>query len=160
MPKLKIFPPYPNRPMADADLVQLMLNRGLKADVDELSSAVSAIGYYRLKGYLVPFRKSGTEDFKDGTAFSVVWNIYNFDRGLRHLVMDALSRIEIALRVLSFNCQAAEQVARALSRAPSIRRCVCPERNGRTRLLATVSVLAVAFASDDKGDATFLSRRV
>jgi len=92
------FPPYPNRPMFDADLVQLMLSRGLKADAAELASAISAVGYYRLKGYLVPFRDPGTEDFRDGADFSTVWNIYNFDRGLRQLVMDALSRIEVALR--------------------------------------------------------------
>ena len=97
---LTIYPSYPNQPMSDPDLVQLMLARGLSADVVELSSAVASVGYYRLKGYLVPFRKPGTEDFKDGTDFSTVWSIYNFDRRLRQLVMDALSRIEVALRAM------------------------------------------------------------
>ena len=66
--------------MSDPDLVQLMLARGLSADVAELSSAVASVGYYRLKGYLVPFRKPDTEDFRDGTDFSTVWSIYNFVR--------------------------------------------------------------------------------
>ena len=94
------YPPYPNQPMADPDLVQLMLARGLLADVAELSSVVASVGYYRLKGYLVPFRKPGTEDFKEGADFATVWSIYNFDRRLRLLMMDALSRIEVALRAM------------------------------------------------------------
>lgn len=77
-----------------------MLARGLSADVAELSSVVASVGYYRLKGYLVPFRKPGTEDFKEGADFATVWSIYNFDRRLRLLMMDALSRIEVALRAM------------------------------------------------------------
>ena len=44
------YPPYPNRPMTDSDLVKLILARGLDADAGELSSAVASVGYYRLKG--------------------------------------------------------------------------------------------------------------
>ena len=44
------YPPYPNRPMTDSDLVNLILARGLDADAGELSSAVASVGYYRLKG--------------------------------------------------------------------------------------------------------------
>ena len=94
------YPPYPNQPMTDPDLVQLMLARGLAGDVAELSSAVTSVGYYRLKGYLVPFLKPGTENFKDGADFATVWRVYTFDRRLRQLVMDALSRIEVALRAM------------------------------------------------------------
>ena len=94
------YPPYPNRPMTDSDLVNLILARGLDADAGELSSAVASVGYYRLKGYLVPFRKPDSEEFRDGAKFTTVWSIYNFDRRLRQMVMDALSRIEVALRAM------------------------------------------------------------
>ncbi|ASY85574.1 Abi family protein [Xanthomonas citri pv. malvacearum] len=78
------------------------------------------IGYYRLSGYWYPFRlrakyidltesyerpeklkvKSvATDVFLRGTLFSEVIELYVFDKRLRHLVGDALERIEVALRV-------------------------------------------------------------
>ncbi|WAK04521.1 Abi family protein [Methylobacter sp. YRD-M1] len=80
------------------------------------------IGYYRLSGYWFPFRKRseiccpltamngkkfkrGTTDrialdeFKAGASFQNAVELYVFDKKLRLLVMDALERIEIGLRV-------------------------------------------------------------
>lgn len=75
-------------------------------------SSLQRIGYYRLSGYWHPFHESRkevsesgkdltviTENFHSGTAFSHVINLYVFDKKLRLLLMDALERIEIALRV-------------------------------------------------------------
>ncbi|MCL6308931.1 Abi family protein [Pseudomonas syringae] len=79
------------------------------------------IGYYRLSGYWFAFReRSGAfvmldqhgkkpkkikpatvvlNDFKQGASFQNAINLYVFDKQLRLLAMDALERIEIALRV-------------------------------------------------------------
>lgn len=79
------------------------------------------IGYYRLSGYWFAFReRSGAlvlldenggkphkvkeetlvlDSFKLGTRFQDVVDLYVFDKRLRMLVLDALERIEVAMRV-------------------------------------------------------------
>lgn len=62
------------------------------------------VGYYRLSGYWYIFREkdaiSGiiTDDFRPDTSFRKIWRIYRFDRKLRFLLIDAIERIEVALR--------------------------------------------------------------
>lgn len=70
------------------------------------------IGYYRLSGYWYPFRRfevitlpdgkmgtKATDHFIPNTHFLDAVDLYLFDKKLRLLVMDALERIEVALRV-------------------------------------------------------------
>jgi abortive infection bacteriophage resistance protein len=57
----------------------------------------------RLTGYLYPFRKrdaagNPTDDFLPGTDLQTVWHRYNFDRRLRIVLLDAIERIEVAVR--------------------------------------------------------------
>ncbi len=84
-----------------------MLSRNLIADKDELILRLRAVNYYRLTGYLAPFRESITredgslvkgENYRPGTTLNLVWRFYLFDRRLRFLLLDAIERIEIALR--------------------------------------------------------------
>ena len=69
------------------------------------------VGYYRLTGYLYPLRasESYTEEdgrtrvrvlsaYHEGTSIEDAARLIDFDRGLRLLVLDAVERIEIALR--------------------------------------------------------------
>lgn len=69
------------------------------------------VGYYRLTGYLYPFRASESyveEDgrerirvlglYRDGTSIESAATLIDFDRDLRLLVLDGVERIEIALR--------------------------------------------------------------
>lgn len=70
---------------------------------DELVSRLAAVSYYRLAGYLHPFRSrdaSGlvSERFIEGTTLSAVWDRYCFDGRLRGLVLDAIERIEVSMR--------------------------------------------------------------
>jgi abortive infection bacteriophage resistance protein len=68
---------------------------------------LNKIGYYRLSGYWYPYCQSkiiGTDivildDFREGTKFSEIVDVYVFDKKLRLLMMDVIERIEIALRV-------------------------------------------------------------
>ena len=97
--------------------------RGLNvSDDDKAVAYLERIGYYRLSGYWFPFRKRTEEccpifkegrakfkkgmkdklvleEFKQGAEFQQAVELYVFDKKLRLLVMDALERIEVALRV-------------------------------------------------------------
>ncbi len=59
---------------------------------------LASVNYYRLSGYWFPFRRPGEDGFVPGTTFEKIWERYVFDRQLRLLVMDAIERIEIAVR--------------------------------------------------------------
>ncbi|MDQ8198188.1 Abi family protein [Pelagicoccus enzymogenes] len=75
-----------------------LLARGLEAEKAELVARLQAVSYYRLSGYLYPFRKSNSERFKAGTHLYQVWERYCFDRRLRVLLLDAIERIEVSIR--------------------------------------------------------------
>lgn len=83
----------------------LLAKRGLIADKNELVEKLRAVNYYRLSAYWYPFRQPDDQDpthrkdeLKPGTTFKMVWGRYAFDRQLRLLVMDAVERIEVAVR--------------------------------------------------------------
>lgn len=110
--------PY-NKPwISYEEQLEKLTQRGLTVTDDEKALAyLKRIGYYRLSGYWFPFRersgeycpldspKKGRTDrlaldqFKQGATFQQAVDLYVFDKRLRLLVMDALERIEIALRV-------------------------------------------------------------
>jgi abortive infection bacteriophage resistance protein len=58
---------------------------------------LQAVDYYRLCAYWHPF-KNTDDTFKPGTTLDIVWDRYVLDRKLRLLVMDAIERVEIAIR--------------------------------------------------------------
>lgn len=66
---------------------------------------LKTIGYYRLKAYFQPFllNNNSDEEFKTGSTFSNILNLYIFDRELRLLIVDAIERIEVALRTALSN---------------------------------------------------------
>jgi len=105
------------------DQLRLLESRGLRVtDHPKALEYLKRIGYYRLSGYWFPFReRSGPvvlldeqgrkpikpnkvetlalDQFKSGATFENAVNLYVFDKRLRLLALDALERIEIALRV-------------------------------------------------------------
>lgn len=57
------------------------------------------LNYYRLGAYWLPFETDhASHRFKPGTRFADVLNLYVFDRELRLLVLDAIERVEVAIR--------------------------------------------------------------
>ena len=85
-------------PLSHADQAKLLIGRGLMvSDADALMRQLEAVGYYRLCAYWHPF-KQPDESFVPGTSFDTVWNRYVFDRQLRLTVMDAIERVEVAVR--------------------------------------------------------------
>lgn len=76
-------------------------------DEQKAKDYLSRIGYYRLSGYWYPFRKfqpiNGSnigrqDDFFDDTDFKHIIQLYVFDKKLRLLALDAIERIEMAVR--------------------------------------------------------------
>ena len=50
---------YTKKPMSNADLADRLIDRKLVADKGQLLHALETVGYFRLTGYLYPFRKPG-----------------------------------------------------------------------------------------------------
>lgn len=80
--------------------LNLLESRGCELGNRESATALlNRVGYYRLSGYWYPFRKSAESDeFVEGTTLAQVAEIYEFDRKLRLLALDAIERVEVAMR--------------------------------------------------------------
>lgn len=89
---------YLKPPLSFEAQAELLLSRGLQSDKDVLISRLHAVNYYRLSAYLYPFRQPSGDVFKENTTLDLVWCHYTFDRQLRILVMDAIERVEVAVR--------------------------------------------------------------
>lgn len=79
---------------------------------DRTLRLLAAVGYYRLSGYLYPFRDSlrvvdeagrtrtaVLDTYRPGTSIGHAVRVIDFDRRLRGLVMDGVDRIEVAVRM-------------------------------------------------------------
>lgn len=91
---------YGKAPMELDALVDLLADRGLSVpDRERALRYLRHIGYYRLSPYMIPFQQDGPEHrLREGTSFDDVLDLYVFDRALRLVVMDALERVEVAVR--------------------------------------------------------------
>lgn len=95
---------------------QLALLKGRGLGVTDEAAALAClqrIGYYRLSAYWYPLRQTvqsqvagssqtivqRVDAFRSGSTFEQVLALYVFDKRLRLLVLDAIERIEVALRV-------------------------------------------------------------
>lgn len=82
----------------------IILSRGCVGEKADIIERLRFVNYYRFSGYLYPYRQEDPtslkklEKFVPGTNFNDVWNTYRFDRRLRILLLDAIERIEVALR--------------------------------------------------------------
>jgi abortive infection bacteriophage resistance protein len=108
-----VVPAY-SKPYLNLDgQLTLLEQRGMViSDRAKARRYLQRIGYYRLSGYWFPFRQSTTttdtagksittvgDDFVPGTEFARVVDLYVFDKKLRLLMLDAIERVEVALRV-------------------------------------------------------------
>jgi abortive infection bacteriophage resistance protein len=114
--------PYEKPWKSYAEQLDQLIGRGMEVtDRARAIDYLERIGYYRLSGYWFPFReRSGAlvllseqgkkpnkvkvdtlvlDTFKAGTTFQNSVDLYVFDKKLRLLTLDALERIEVALRV-------------------------------------------------------------
>lgn len=95
---------YNKPPLTFDDQLNLLIGRGLStSDRDKAKHNLECISYYRLSAYWYPFRVrdgSGkiTDQIRPGTTFEKVLELYEFDRQLRLLIIDAIDRVEISIR--------------------------------------------------------------
>lgn len=89
------------------DQFDLLSQRGMLGNREQIIQHLKDVGYYRLSGYWHIFKLSDNQ-FREGTDFGIVWKLYVFDRQFRLLVLDAIERIEVYIRT-----QLAYQLAKA-----------------------------------------------
>jgi abortive infection bacteriophage resistance protein len=91
----------------EKQLEQLVARGLLVADRERALRYLSFIGYYRLSGYMLRFQAGGNgqdrHSFIGKVTFDEILDDYVFDRHLRLLTMDALERIEVAVKAATFN---------------------------------------------------------
>ena len=82
------------------DQLQLLIDRGLTIqDQDRALSFIKAVSFFRLSPYMRPFQQADDNHTFHGSAgFKQLSELYDFDRRLRLLVMDAIERAEVAVR--------------------------------------------------------------
>lgn len=80
-------------------IAQLQQRGMIINDIAAATHYLGYINYYRLSAYWLIFESDHvTHTFRQGTTFEQVFNLYIFDRELRLLVLDAIERIEVAIR--------------------------------------------------------------
>lgn len=106
-----MLPPYIKPHLSFADQLALLVQRGLAVtDGPKATEHLQRIGYGRLALYWQPFQQRvpdpnnsnktlRIEQFQAGAEFRHAVDLYLFDKQLRLLFLDALERIEVALRV-------------------------------------------------------------
>ena len=106
-----MLPPYTKPHLSFADQLALLMQRGLGvSDTAKATEHLQRIGYGRLTPYWQPFQQfvpdSGdatrtirSDLFRPNAEFRHAVDLYLFDKRLRLLFLDAIERIEVALRV-------------------------------------------------------------
>ncbi len=92
---------YTKRSLTITDQLNQLEDRGIDmGNSQEASIFLEFVSYYRLSGYWKSFEQPCTNKhiFQENTRFGDVKRLYEFDRKLRLLILDAIERIEIALR--------------------------------------------------------------
>ncbi|MDB4838090.1 Abi family protein [Marinomonas sp.] len=96
--------PYIKHPLTFAEQIRHLEQKGMHfTDRAKAEHCLASISYYRLSGYWYPFRvrdvdNKVTDQFEENTFFDDVIILYEADRRLRSLILDAIERIEIAVR--------------------------------------------------------------
>ncbi len=80
--------------------LQQLKERGLNiGDEEYFLHLLEVKSYFRLSGYWYPLLEDKEKHlFKKGATFEIAYKIYCFDRDLRHLVVNELEKIEVAIR--------------------------------------------------------------
>ena len=90
---------YSKFPIPVAQQVALLASRGMNIEDPAFAEQIlSRVNYYRLSGYSRSFRIDGSDLFKPGASFARVVALYELDRRLRLALMDAIERVEVAVR--------------------------------------------------------------
>lgn len=92
--------PFDKPALTYGQQVDLLRSRGMVIDDGERAVFyLQHLNYYRLCAYWLPFEADhASHQFKSGTRFEDVLDLYVFDRELRLIILDAIERIEVSVR--------------------------------------------------------------
>ncbi|RJX28441.1 MAG: Abi family protein [Dethiobacter sp.] len=65
-------------------------------DTQQAIEVLSRINYYRLSAHMLTYKVDNT--FLDGVSFKDVYDLYEFDKRIRNMIMGVLETIEVAFR--------------------------------------------------------------
>ncbi len=98
--------PFSKPSISVNEQVTLLQSRGLNIqDTERAKRYLEVISFFRLSAYMRPFQLAHDDQhtFKDNAKFREIVALYAFDRELRLIVMDAVERIEVAIRSMINN---------------------------------------------------------
>lgn len=85
-------------PVTYKDMLNILNSRGLIIEnANNAIEILKRINYYRLTGYLLPF-KVNEEKYIDGITFEKIVALYDFDMRLRSLLLNVFEYVEISMR--------------------------------------------------------------
>lgn len=98
-----VFMKYEKPPLTYQDQINLLKSRGvIFADEAKAEYQLANVSYFRLSAYMFPFKKNVggkiVDEFRYGTTWKDIYDLYVFDRKLRILIFDAIEKIEVAIR--------------------------------------------------------------
>ncbi|WP_125570494.1 Abi family protein [Lacticaseibacillus songhuajiangensis] len=79
-----------------SEQVEILRQRGLIiTDHHAAERILDEVGYFRFKGYRLPFYGKQNEKFKPGVRIEDIYRVYQFDADIRALTMSACQRVEV-----------------------------------------------------------------
>ena len=95
--------PYCHPFLSYDDLTRLLIQRGMQGDFHVIRQRLEDVGYQRLQAYW-----GTTAQGQIRTDFDTIWGQYCFDRQMRLMLLDAIERIEVAVRnrLVHYFCEA------------------------------------------------------
>jgi abortive infection bacteriophage resistance protein len=80
------------------DQIQLLVDRGLELQNNNTATQIlSKVSYYRLSPYFKPFQNPD-DTFVANTNLTDIFSLYCFDRDLKHIVFQAMEKLENCLK--------------------------------------------------------------
>jgi abortive infection bacteriophage resistance protein len=94
---------YKKPPLTISQQIEKLEQRGLTvSNHQQTQQCLTNVGFYRLSAYFIPYEEPHPDkrnhQLQDGTEFDDIFKLYTFDQRLRLLVMEAIERIEVAVR--------------------------------------------------------------
>ena len=91
---------YTHQAITTEQQIDILKERGLLIDdVEQAIEVLDTISYFRLAGYWRHFEIDRfTHQFKDGSSYADVIDLYFFDKQLRALLFTAIQTIEVSVR--------------------------------------------------------------
>ncbi|EKJ8516566.1 Abi family protein [Pseudomonas aeruginosa] len=97
--------PFDKPALTVEEQLDLLKHRGLTVANDERATRfLEVVTLFRLSPYMRPFQEPGADHrFKEGSSLREIVEIYRFDAKLRHQVMAAIEKVEVAMRACLSN---------------------------------------------------------